>query len=328
LVKKEQNCAAGILISCETEHRTRDEIHDINPRFKRGDLHFVALPYEAGARGEILRGMKATRPTTYHAPYADARLRESTKSAMLTSRSSALKQIEGRLRTFATPRLDAIIVALLCAIAGGLIGYGLRVAGMESMAVRYPLAVALTYPLFLGLLWLWSQEPWISRNVDFPSNWPGGNSSPSPTYQGGGGDFGGGGASGSWDDAPGFAGEIVEGTLEASASAEELAPVVFVAGVVIGTMVLLCGMAVGVVSFVWGAPGLLAELVLDAGTAGALYCFTRNATRRPWLEAASRRTAPAFIGLACVLGLAGFLLQLSAPDAVTMGEAIAMMRGR
>jgi hypothetical protein len=267
--------------------------------------------------------MKPTRPTTtYYAPYADARLRETTKSAMLTSRSSALRQIEGRLRTFTTPRLDAIIVALLCAIAGGLIGYGLRVAGVESMALRYPLAVALTYPLFLTMLWLWSQEPWISRNVDFPSNWPSGNSSPSPTYQGSGGDFGGGGASGSWDgDVPSFAGDIAEGTLEASA-------VVFVAGVVIGTMVLLCGMAVGVVSFVWGAPGLLAELVLDAGTAGALYCFTRNATRRPWLETASRRTAPAFIGLACVLALAGFLLQLSAPDAVTMGEAIAMMRGR
>lgn len=274
--------------------------------------------------------MKPTRPTTtYYAPCADARLRETTKSAMLSSRSSALRQIEGRLRTFTTPRLDALIVAVLCAVVGGLIGYGLRVAGMESMALRYPLAVALTYPLFLSLLWLWSQEPWISRNVDFPSNGSSGNSSPSPTYQGGGGDFGGGGASGSWDgDAPSLAGEIVEGTLEASASAEEFAPAVFVAGVVIGTMLLLCGMAVGVVSFVWGAPGLLAELVLDAGTAGALYCFARNATRRPWLETASRRTAPAFVGLACVLGFAGFLLQLSAPDAVTMGEAIAMMRGR
>jgi hypothetical protein len=42
----------------------------------------------------------------------------------------------------------------------------------------------------------------------------------------------------------------------------------------------------------------------------------------------ARPIAPVFIGLACVLALAGSLLQLPAPDAVTMGEAIAMMRGR
>jgi hypothetical protein len=274
--------------------------------------------------------MKATRPRSPHfAPYTDARGRKTTTSPLLTSRTSALNQIESRLLMFTTPRLDAVVVAVLCGFVGALIGYALRVAGVDSMALRYPIAVALTYPVFLGILWYWSQEPWISRHVDFPSNWPSGNSSPSSNYRGGGGDFGGGGASGSWEeDSSSLAGQITENTLEASASAEEFAPVVFVAGVFVGTLVLICGMAVGVVSFVWGAPSLLAELVLDAGAGGALYCFTRNAARRPWLETASRRTAPAFIGLAIVLGLAGFLLQFAAPDAVTMGEAIAMVRAR
>jgi hypothetical protein len=124
------------------------------------------------------------------------------RSTIANSRALAVQRVKDRLVRDSFPRIQ---MALLVALTGGfglLASFTLLKFGVDSMALRYPMALALAYLFFLFLIWLWL---WTKAKdyLDVPditglmpqTEKLGGL----PDFRsGGGGDFGGGGASGTF----------------------------------------------------------------------------------------------------------------------------------
>ena len=122
------------------------------------------------------------------------------------------EQLRQNLRERYWLRLHVAMIALLTLGALWLCSAMLMRAGVESLALRYGLACPVAYGVYLLLLRWWGGA--LARrdspldgldvsNLDLPSS-PGGSSSGGlprdlPFRSGGGGDFAGGGAQGSWD---------------------------------------------------------------------------------------------------------------------------------
>jgi hypothetical protein len=229
------------------------------------------------------------------------------------------------------PRLQMLLIVLLTGGAGLLCSFALLHAGMDSMAVRYPLSVGGAYLAFLVLLWLWlrtSASDYIdAAQIDLPL--PGGGPR-EPVFAGGGGHSGGGGASGSFavDEplpSPGLpqvdlpdgssVGEAVGGAV---GSADEGAvPLV----IVLVVAVVVAALFFATLYIVYLAPALFAELLVDGVLSASLYRRLRGLQTRHWLESAIRRTVIPFSVTAVTLAIAGYGLACYAPGARTLADA-------
>jgi hypothetical protein len=89
-------------------------------------------------------------------------------------------------------------------------------------------------------------------------------------------------------------------------------PVLLVGFIVVGL--------VGVVTVLVGAPGLLAELLLDGVIAGAAYRRLRLVPLHHWLHGAVRRTWKPMLALTLSLVAAGLLAQWIKPAANSIGD--------
>jgi uncharacterized membrane protein YgcG len=223
-----------------------------------------------------------------------------------------------------------LLVGLTGAV-GLLASWWLRMLGLASMGWRYLLALAFAYVVFLSLLRLWLRlRP--SERLDLPQvdgGGPGHGSGDSgglgdSDFSGGGGHFGGGGASGSFE-APfdGVAEGVADGAgslgFDAALDGDGCAlPLLLVAALV--------AIVVAALTVVWSAPTLFAELMLDGLLAAGLYRRLKHAPPAQWLETALRRTAGPFVATCVIGGGGGFGLQALAPEADTLGEALAALR--
>lgn len=235
-------------------------------------------------------------------------------------RHLALAALRRGLEAHSFPRLQMALIVALTGLGGGLASFGLLHAGVDSMALRYPLALGLAYGLFLLLLWLWLRtraEDYTDLpdpSVLLPDATPG----PAPWGSGGGGDFGGGGASASFDDLQPAAvldaepGQALGRAVGAAAEGEELA-------IPLLALLLAAGMALASLWLVYLAPVLFAELLLDGALAFGLYRHLRHDGDH-WLGTAVRRTVWPFVLTALFLALVGLGLQQAAPGARTLGE--------
>lgn len=97
-------------------------------------------------------------------------------------------------------------MSLIVALTGGfglLASFVMLKAGLESMAIRYPLSLSIAYLFFLFLIWLWLRTK-AEDYLDIP-DLTGPLPSPRPSAgvpnfkTGSGGDLGDGGATGSFD---------------------------------------------------------------------------------------------------------------------------------
>lgn len=251
----------------------------------------------------------------------------SVTAAMTTklpdSRSALLARLKRRIESESWPRLQMTAIVALTAGAGLAASFALLQAGIDSMALRYPLALVCAYLFFLSLLWVWLRTR--DRNHGDPpdlSECVSGDFSAATPFCGEGGQFGGGGASGSFDGTPGPAlvePDVLPSVVRQAGSAvdaDELAiPLVVLA--------LLLGMALASIYIVYLAPVLFAELLLDGVLACSLYRHLRADDRPHWLATACRRTVVPFALTALFLCLTGFALTACAPEARTVGEAIA-----
>ena len=118
-------------------------------------------------------------------------------------RSVAIRHARTHLQSTSYPRLQMSLIAVLTGAFGLLASFALLQAGVHEMAWRYPLAVGLAWGMFLFLIWLWlrSNAPDWLEIPDMADLLPKGGTKldlPLPLRSGGGGDFGGGGASGDW----------------------------------------------------------------------------------------------------------------------------------
>jgi hypothetical protein len=230
-----------------------------------------------------------------------------------------------RLERDGFPRIQMFLLVTITGAAGFISLYAFLHLGLSEMWIRYPLSVCIAYLIFLVLLWLWLR----TRAEDYldvpdlsdlcPSS--GGSDSTGITFSGQGGGFDGGGASGSFDvgdevvscateaDSP------VGDALGAAAEADEFAiPVVVV--------VLVAAMVLSSLFFIYSAPLLFAELLVDGVLAASLYRRLRGIESRHWLETALRRTFLPFAFTALAAAAGGWAMALYAPEAHSIGGVL------
>ena len=220
-----------------------------------------------------------------------------------------------------------LFILAIAGAAGFLGSVFLLWSGLNNMALRYALAVAISYLVFLALIRVWlafHRRRW-SLNLDVPAGGEGGSQAAPPL--GGGGRFGGGGASGSFESpavsasrpmldvrpAPGGHGGAAD--LTSGLDLDEAWPVALV-------LLLVSGGVIALAFVIYSSPILFAEAALDAAVVSTVYRRVRRRTAQHWLTGVVRRTWIPAIALSLFVGLAGFTLQAAAPDARTLGGVL------
>ncbi len=218
---------------------------------------------------------------------------------------------------------------LLVVLTGGfgfLASFCMLHLGLDSMAVRYPLALACSYLFFLFLIWLWLRTN-ASGYTDFPdfsgvlpSGGPSATSS--EVVSGGGGGFGGGGASGTFETLAidsGSAAEVSTSFVgDAAGSIGDVDEMV----IPLVVIVLAVGLALASLYVVYIAPALFAEVLVDGLLSYALFRNLKTEERPSWLAGALRRTIIPFVATAIFLAATGFAMSLYAPGARSVGQVI------
>ncbi|HEY0502584.1 MAG TPA: hypothetical protein VGD42_03725 [Lysobacter sp.] len=218
------------------------------------------------------------------------------------------------------PRVQMSLIVLATGAIGLLASFLLLRAGLDSMALRFPLAILIAYGAFLLLMWAWMR--WrgdavpdvLDASVDVPLPRSGGG------WSGGGGGSGGGGASASWSPSTGSAsGSGDAGVLDAvdvvDADGWPLLAIVATAAIA-----LVCVVATGWI--VWSAPALMAELVVDAAIAGGLYRRMRGAEAQGWWWLCVRHTFWPLAGVLLFFVALGGLADHLAPQADTLVQVL------
>ena len=248
------------------------------------------------------------------------------------TRQQEIQRLRRQLETFGFPRLQMATLVMLTGLAGFTASALLLSGGMLTMWSRYLLALAIAYLVFLGLLWIWLR----SRPDDWHNAPDAINALPTPSHghphdvsmSVHDGQFGGGGASGSFDggsgsftNIDGAAGDAVGEALSAAGQAEELAiPLVVI--------VLLASLALSSLFMIWAAPTLFAELLVDGVLSASLYRRLRGLQTQNWIVTALRRTFWPFATTALLVAALGWGMSLYAPGAHSIGEVIAHANSR
>jgi hypothetical protein len=238
------------------------------------------------------------------------------------TRSHAILRIKRRLELDGFPRMQMSLIVGLTGAAGLLFSFILLQLGVTHMALRYPLALLLAYGVFLVLLWLWlrTQAEDYLDIPDFSGSGSGGSGDCTPAFEGGGGNFGGGGASGSFDGPTSFtpvesdASPLSEAA-GAVGDADELAIPLLV-------VVFALGLALASLYVVYAAPMLFAELLVDGALTYALYRRVKAADAPHWLGSAVRRTALPFVLTGVFVAAAGAAMAAYAPGAQSIGQVV------
>jgi hypothetical protein len=259
-----------------------------------------------------------------------------TRNVRLT-RSLALVRVRRQLEQESFPRIQMGLIVSLTGASGWLCSFLLLLAGVETMVLRYPLALAGAYLFFLFLLWLWLRtqagdhadaSDVVDAAADVADLLPvrGTGLQGLPIRTGGGGNFGGGGASASFDDAGASLADSgpLKAVGEAAGSAfdaDELAiPLLAIA--------LAVGLALASLYVVYLAPALFAELLFDGVLSYTLYRNLRRSDSRHWLATAVRKTALPFALTAVFLAGVGAAITAYAPGARSIGEAMQQAQGK
>lgn len=253
------------------------------------------------------------------------------RSTSPRTRSEAVHLLQQQLTRDGFPRLQMGLIVALTGLAGLGCSWALLHLGLGSMGLRYPLALLGAYACFLGMLWLWLHTQ-ADDYADLPQALPDlpglpsqGSCGPEPFASGSGGNFAGGGASGSMDASMGessmadsvatLGGKAASATLEADEGAVPLLVIVMVA-------LLASGVVIASLYLVVLAPGLLAEVLLDGALSYTLYRHLRRTEQPHWLTTALRRTVWPFALTAVFLMAMGTAMGAYAPGARTLGEVL------
>lgn len=237
--------------------------------------------------------------------------------SLTRERLDGIRRIREQLETTGYPRLQMLLLVTLTGGAGWLASFTLLHAGLLALGWRYLASFAVAYGVFLLLLWLWlrTRAEDYSQFSDLPG--PSGSSEHGHAMAVDGGAHAGGGVPHSSPEGAALPGDALGEAFGAAAQAELLA---------VPLLLLLAGaVLLGSIAFlVASAPGLLAELLLDATLSLGLYRRLRQLPRsRHWLRTALRRTAWQFALTALLVSGLGWGLGLYAPQAHTLGEVLA-----
>ncbi|HSK75159.1 MAG TPA: hypothetical protein VLQ45_01770 [Thermoanaerobaculia bacterium] len=266
----------------------------------------------------------------------------------MPSREELVEKVRKRLERHSLPRLQMSLLLALTGGTGFLSSFVLLKLGVDSMALRYPVAVALAYGVFLLLLRIWlrlQRDSW--QSADLPGVVDLGEAVLDGTghvvrgagrFAGGGGNFGGGGASANFDGPPvalamtppspapavravprsgGGGGGGKGGGFNFGFDLDEGGLLVLLAVLVIAAT------SMGVVIWIlWTAPALLAEVLVDGIVMTGLYRRLKHGPEPGhWLTGAIRRTWIPALVVALLFSFAGYLLQKAVPEARSIGAA-------
>ncbi|HEY0665866.1 MAG TPA: hypothetical protein VGD24_07360 [Gallionella sp.] len=216
-----------------------------------------------------------------------------------------------------------LLLVTLTGASGFVASYSFLHAGFVEMWLRYLASFAVAYLMFLFLLWLWlrTRAEDYSDVPDISGSPSSGSGSSGTCYSGKGGDFGGGGTSGSFD-APSESISVISDSdspvgdaLGTVAEAEEFA-------IPLAALILLGAMLFSSLFVIYSAPVLFAELLVDGVLSASLYRRLRGLETRHWLETALRRTALPFALTAAIVSASGWGMALYAPEAHSIGDVI------
>jgi len=246
------------------------------------------------------------------------RRQEPPGSGARITRLQAVRRLAHDLQRYGWPRLEMSMIVAVTGVCGFFASFVLLALGVEPMWQRYPLAVGIAYAVFLLELWLWmhvrGESDVTSFDIDFSGGAP-------PHDFGHGGSFGGGGATGSFD-AP----EPMDAFGDSFGAVGNVADVADGEGcvlvVVLAVLAAVAGGLLAAIYLVWGAPLLLAELLIDGALSYGLYRKLRKQERDFWLTTAVRRTCGVFLVAALFLSAAGAALAWHHPGARSLGEAM------
>lgn len=247
------------------------------------------------------------------------------------TRAQAIARVRQRLVADGFPRLQMVLIVALTGGFGLLASFSLLQAGLDSMALRYPLALVLAYGFFLFLIWLWLRtqaDDWLDAGQVpdplpdvLPDMLPG--RTPVGFGSGRGGDFAGGGASGAFD---GQGGAALDGVADAPWAAAGKAaaggPDLDEVTIPLLALALVLGLALASLYVVYIAPVLLAEVLVDGALACALFHRLRGQDPRHWLASTWRRTWLPFLATAVFLSAMGAALAWHTPGARSIGQAL------
>ena len=217
-----------------------------------------------------------------------------------------------------------MIILGLTGVAAFLTSAVLLRLGVTPMVVRYPIAIAAAYGVFIMLIGFWL---WLQRNesdmvdaaaevlgrTDLVGDGRVSSSGGSVNLMGdvstppvSGGSTGGGGGGPSFD----IAGVDVD-----------LDDAIWV---VLAIVVLIAGL-LAIFYIVYIAPMLLTEVLVDGLLAAGLYKTVKGVEGRYWMTTVLRKTAiPAILAL-IFFGIAGFCVQKIEPEASSIGDAWRLM---
>jgi len=219
-------------------------------------------------------------------------------------RNRLVRRMRRRLNRAGWPRLQMTVMVAATGTSGFLCSYALLRLGLRTMWVRYAIAVACAYAVFLALVWLWlvavkgrfglgsildSVDPFdLSSNVASSGGQSTGGAQAAPSH------------SFSFDLGIELDGE---GILVVLAILAAVGVAVIAAGFVIAE-----------------APALLAEVLVDGAFSVGLYRRLKRLEHRNWLESAVLRTRFPILWVLAFFILAGAVMQWYAPEAVSIGD--------
>jgi hypothetical protein len=243
------------------------------------------------------------------------------------TRGTEIERARQQLQRGGSPRLQMAVIVLFTGVAGLLASHLLRMGGIDTMLLRYPLAVLLAYATFLLLMWAWLR--WrgdVVADAMIPDvGGLGGFSMPGAglDWFGGGGRSGGGGASGTWGQAVGSGSGASEDTVLDLADGDAGVPILAVLA-----FVALVATAVVAASWViWSAPVLMAELLVDAAIAGGLYRRMQGMQAQGWWRLCLAHTFWPLLGVLLFFAALGWVAQEIAPHANTLMDVLQTLRG-
>lgn len=221
-------------------------------------------------------------------------------------------------------RVHAFLLGSVCFLACWAISAALMRAGIGSLVVRWSVALAGGYFVFIGLLWLWCR--WLlSREEgdgDLPLDTP---LELMPSGRGGSGVECGDSGLEAGDLAEG-AGEAAKGALELAGSADEGIVVAVPLALVVGIAVLIASALSVAVFGLFGVEVLLGVAVEIAfASAGGALAF--RARREGWLAHAMGRTWRPMLILIVLAAVLGVVIDHWMPQAGSLPQAVRLLRG-
>ncbi len=245
--------------------------------------------------------------------------------ADLSPRAKTVQRIAAHLRHRGFPRVQMVVVVALTGAFGLLASFLLLHLGVDSMAVRYPLALSVAYLFFLALIGMWlraKSETYVDA-LDLFGHSATHLPARSDASLEGDHDVGGGEGTASFEPPSADAGGGLDawtGSVGAVVEADELAiPLVAIA---LATA-LAAGLVVSAAYVVYVAPVLFAEVLLDGVLSYALFHRLSASERSFWLTSAVRHTIVPFAATAAFLVVLGGVLSAYAPGATSVGQVLA-----